>query len=672
MALPPTASLPEVSPGIPTTTGRTDFWSWLALAPILTLVVIALAGPIASGDLWWHLRTGEWILEHRALPQTDPFSHTAGETHWILQEYFSQVLFALVHGVLGSGEAGFWGLRAVGALLGLGLLIWVQRLAAVRVGGAWACFATAAFAVLFALKWELRPHLLSAFLVLRLQAVLFPPHRRGPQDDPGPRQWLEVFLLSALWVQLHAEALFAPIFAAAGVIGAALAWVRPDPAPASVAEAEAEAPERGKPLNRVLAWIAVFFAALGGTLCSPLFAEPHVYALFKKSVPKQYIEEWFPSWVLPGDPRFAPLTVPLFVAVMVGFACVALFGLTQAFTRLAARPGYRWERVGFCAAGLALAIDARRFFWLLWFGLLDALALVLAKLPGLARATWIPRLGAVGLAVVLAGAHFNDLALSSLKAGRYGDRVDDRLFPVHAAAFLNDVQLEGNLFHPYEWGGYLGYELRPRHKTYIDGRTVLFEEVIPERWRAERDASYAEHVFGLRDVRAIVFKRLVNHGRGFVPWRPPAADTEWIRCHADTLAVVWLPRDEVADVIEYWRQHGVAFDPNVGFLEFEALARQPQWQGERRLLPPFIGRDLEPFLESARSAGGPDVAGWLHAARVGAKYRLGRNTRHALAEALMASGVVNVHARERADAARGGRLAEVVESVAAELLEPKH
>ncbi|MHC4376026.1 MAG: hypothetical protein ACYS26_05445, partial [Planctomycetota bacterium] len=410
MASPPTASRPA-------DTRHTDLWSWLALAPSLVLVVVALAGPIASGDLWWHLRTGQWILDHGALPEIDPFSHTAGDTHWILQEYLSQVLFALVHGALGFG-----GLRVLGALLALALLIWVQRIAARQVGGAWASLLTAAFAVLFALKWELRPHLLSAFLVLRLHALLFPAERRGPGDDPGTRQWFEVFLLSALWVQLHAEALFAPIFALAGVVGAALARVRPDP-PASLEPTGAES----RPAARVGRWALVFLAALLGTLCSPLFVEPHVYALFKKSVPQLYIEEWFPSWVLPGDPRFKPLTVPLFAAVVTSFALVALFGLTQAFTRLTAKPGLAWERVGFAATCLALAIDARRFFWLLWFGLLDGLTLLLRRVPALERAPWLPRLGALGLAAILAGTHFVDLALSSARSGRFAERVDDRL-----------------------------------------------------------------------------------------------------------------------------------------------------------------------------------------------------------------------------------------------------
>lgn len=32
--------------------------------------------PIEDGDLFWHVRTGQWIWEHKALPHTDPFTYT--------------------------------------------------------------------------------------------------------------------------------------------------------------------------------------------------------------------------------------------------------------------------------------------------------------------------------------------------------------------------------------------------------------------------------------------------------------------------------------------------------------------------------------------------------------------------------------------------------------------
>ena len=54
--------------------------SALELAVFSTLVLGAGAFVVAARartnwdqDIWWHLRAGQWIVEHGALPATDPF-----------------------------------------------------------------------------------------------------------------------------------------------------------------------------------------------------------------------------------------------------------------------------------------------------------------------------------------------------------------------------------------------------------------------------------------------------------------------------------------------------------------------------------------------------------------------------------------------------------------------
>ena len=37
--------------------------------------------PVVDPDIWWHLRTGQWIVDHGQVPATDPFSaYGAGKT----------------------------------------------------------------------------------------------------------------------------------------------------------------------------------------------------------------------------------------------------------------------------------------------------------------------------------------------------------------------------------------------------------------------------------------------------------------------------------------------------------------------------------------------------------------------------------------------------------------
>ena len=171
------------APELSGTQSRGGLLAALFALPAVLVVVFALSGPIVSGDLFWHLSTGHWILDNAALPETDPFSHTAGDKDWTLEEYGSQVLFALL-----EDAGGMTLLRIVGAVLGAAVCAAAFFVARRRLSPAWSAAATALFALLFALKWELRPHLLSVFFFLRLTHLLFPMRREA---DPGPRVWGE-------------------------------------------------------------------------------------------------------------------------------------------------------------------------------------------------------------------------------------------------------------------------------------------------------------------------------------------------------------------------------------------------------------------------------------------------------------------------------------------------
>ncbi len=85
-----------------TGTPRSDLAASAALLlALLAVVVAAAAVDVFSADDWWHLATGEWILAHRALPLSDPFSCTSAGTPWVDHEWLFQVALALSHRALG-------------------------------------------------------------------------------------------------------------------------------------------------------------------------------------------------------------------------------------------------------------------------------------------------------------------------------------------------------------------------------------------------------------------------------------------------------------------------------------------------------------------------------------------------------------------------------------------
>src|SRR5438552_1572862 len=51
---------------------------------------------LAAGDLWWHLATGRWILEHGYVPRVDSWSFTRSGQVWLQHEWLADVLYQLV------------------------------------------------------------------------------------------------------------------------------------------------------------------------------------------------------------------------------------------------------------------------------------------------------------------------------------------------------------------------------------------------------------------------------------------------------------------------------------------------------------------------------------------------------------------------------------------------
>src|ERR1700722_7645735 len=52
-------------------------------------------------DVWWQLRSGQWILENRSIPQLDIFTFSSGDRAWIDLHWGLQVALALAHALAG-------------------------------------------------------------------------------------------------------------------------------------------------------------------------------------------------------------------------------------------------------------------------------------------------------------------------------------------------------------------------------------------------------------------------------------------------------------------------------------------------------------------------------------------------------------------------------------------
>jgi hypothetical protein len=165
---------------------------WLIAAALLALPLCLDA--TSDPDLWWHLRTGQWIADHMAIPHTELFSYTAAGTPWVAHEWLSELIFWVVYHGLGLTVLAV--LVALVTWSGLLALAWLGRQRG--AGG----FAVGVVLLLGAKAMQpvtgARPQMFT-FALLCWTLLLLQSHlSRG-----GRRVWLlvPVFLL---WANLHA------------------------------------------------------------------------------------------------------------------------------------------------------------------------------------------------------------------------------------------------------------------------------------------------------------------------------------------------------------------------------------------------------------------------------------------------------------------------------------
>ena len=83
---PPVAVLPEQR-----------LWDRGLFCGLLLWTFLSLCYPLVDTDFWWHLKTGEWILEKGTVPQVDLYTFTEQTTPWIDLHWGFQILMTLLY-----------------------------------------------------------------------------------------------------------------------------------------------------------------------------------------------------------------------------------------------------------------------------------------------------------------------------------------------------------------------------------------------------------------------------------------------------------------------------------------------------------------------------------------------------------------------------------------------
>ncbi|MBN2496855.1 MAG: hypothetical protein JXR96_19850 [Deltaproteobacteria bacterium] len=167
--------------------------SIFGLTICLVVVATTLSLHIKADDIWWHLKTGEYILTNWSLPDQNIFSFTAPEHAWLPHEWASEVVFYAVYTWFGHKALIALGivLNAIACALIYGLTVRYSR----------SPFLSALITVLATLmmlgNFSLRPYLFgNLFFIFTLHAMEEP-------SAGGRLRPVFVFLLFTAWANFH-------------------------------------------------------------------------------------------------------------------------------------------------------------------------------------------------------------------------------------------------------------------------------------------------------------------------------------------------------------------------------------------------------------------------------------------------------------------------------------
>lgn len=198
---------------------RPEPWRRALLASLPALAFLLGCFPMADFDVWWHLRTGQLILETHTVPRFDLFTYTNAARPWIDVYWLYQVGMALLYRAGGASALVLLKATAGAAIVGLSMQ---GRRSGHR---AWP-LALAWLPGLLMISGRLseRPEA-AALVLLTASLILLARAARAPRG-----LWL-LPILQVLWVNCHGFFVLGPLVLAAYATEWLVERLRPSASP---------------------------------------------------------------------------------------------------------------------------------------------------------------------------------------------------------------------------------------------------------------------------------------------------------------------------------------------------------------------------------------------------------------------------------------------------------
>lgn len=402
-----------------------------------------------DSDIFWALKSGEWIFANISVPMADPFSYTFGGKPWVDFTWGFQALAYGFYTLMGQWTGLFILQVILVSSTFLFIYLYLRQITSNRawitVGLMFTVFAAAHT------RFFIRPHLFEFFFV-SLYFLLFTLYEK--KGKPG---YLYALVpIQVLWVNLHSSAVLGLFIAGAYAAG-------------EVIDGLNEKKKLNFGLNGKIKHLLIVSMLLpAASLLNPYGLKLVIFPFIHNGIDNLDALKHIGEWTRPALNELffyiAPFPLNNFAFVLLIFGTGASLFLN--------RKSIKARDILLLAAGLYLALSHVRWLALFAYFAAPVIASNLGRCLGpnnrdLKAADWCAAVLTVFFAVALS---FDYLNPAGIFAKHRGLGLSHGAFPNGTVEFMKRERLKGNIYNDYVFGGYLIHEY-PEVKVFIDGRT---------------------------------------------------------------------------------------------------------------------------------------------------------------------------------------------------------